>query len=672
VAEYGQATQYYLFDSLPHDRQQLILIHEFKKLRAGQDGFPCSSRLSHQAAVASLKRFETAEKFNRDTAEAWFEIIQHWKKRVGPLRPAWGQLLSLQNAFCEDYAARRIELRKSTYERVKPFSVKTLRRKLETLQEVGLGGLVPNWGNKNGGHYVLSNEHQSFIFGLIGQNPDIRPVRAWSYLCTAYGSDNVPTQQTVRNFILRWKKDNAQAHTFMVSPDLWRNLYQPAFGDMAESATHVNAVWELDSSPADVMCSDGKRWTVIGGIDVYSRRVMVVLHQSSSAEGVARLLRKMSLAWGLASKVRRDNGLDYASRRIDQFCHGLDIENQATPPFTPDAKPFIERFFRTLAYGLFEDLPGYIGHNVAQRQALRSRDSFAQRFMKRGGTVELPMTTEELQGWLDRWIEGVYHQGVHGELGMSPNAKAGQCKQPVRKIEDERILDILLAAGITRTVQKKGIFWRCALYQSLALAGCVGSRVILREDPEDVGRVYVFREKASGEPGEFLCVAVDRSLGGFTPQEYVQAKKSAAKQVREQVKAIRSLAADDPNPMQELIRMRETQGGKAVPFKRTETVDLEAVRQARKAVDWEERMGAGAEPRACALPDGADPDLQGYDVFYLPNDPTPQFSEEWERYEYIQKKQRQRPLTKDEREFIERFEGSSTYDLIYAEGGSGQ
>ena len=123
----------------------------------------------------------------------------------------------------------------------------------------------------------------------------------------------------------------------------------------------------------------------------------------------------------------------------------LDIEPDVLPPYSPEKKPFIERFFGTLTRGLLAYLPGFAGHDVAQRQAIRARRSFAER---RGESeadafqVELPAA--ELQARIDAWIETIYEREPHDGLdGRTPfEVAAGQ---PVRRIENERALDILLA-----------------------------------------------------------------------------------------------------------------------------------------------------------------------------------------------------------------------------------
>ena len=75
--------------------------------------------------------------------------------------------------------------------------------------------------------------------------------------------------------------------------------------------------------------------------------------------------------------------------------------------------------------------------------------------------IELRLTTQELQAFCDRWCENVYEREEHGSLGITPDEKAASYTGEVRRIADERCLDVLLAKpagkdGI-RVVSKKGI-----------------------------------------------------------------------------------------------------------------------------------------------------------------------------------------------------------------------
>ncbi len=82
--------------------------------------------------------------------------------------------------------------------------------------------------------------------------------------------------------------------------------------------------------------------------------------------------------------IKTDNGADYVSKHISRIMAGLSIEQIKCPPFTPEAKPHVEGVLGTFSRDMLELLPGYIGHNVAQRKDIEDRKSFAERLFKKG------------------------------------------------------------------------------------------------------------------------------------------------------------------------------------------------------------------------------------------------------------------------------------------------
>ena len=64
--------------------------------------------------------------------------------------------------------------------------------------------------------------------------------------------------------------------------------------------------------------------------------------------------------------------------RLQEAIFALQINDVPVPPFCPELKPHVERVIQTISHSLFERLPGYVGHNVAEAQAIREpADSFA-------------------------------------------------------------------------------------------------------------------------------------------------------------------------------------------------------------------------------------------------------------------------------------------------------
>lgn len=612
-----------------------------------------------QEALAAMS--QSAESA-REKAIAWVRILKRHEafKETCHLQNKDAPLETIRQLFCRKYNARELGLSGETHEAVSSISPRSLRRKGKEFDKHGLPGLVDRFNSKLGKTYALTEEQQSLILAKVAKSPDIRPARLHELLVATFGKENTPRKGTVIYFLKRWKAGNLSLHTFMRNPDEWKNKYMPAFGNMSEAATHLNAIWELDSTPADVQCSDGMRFALIGGIDVYSRMAAVCAHPTSSSEGIALLFRKMGMGMGIPSAIRKDNGQDYASKRVQQICEALRIETPPLPPFTPEAKPHIERFFRTLAHAFFEEMPGYVGHNVVDRQAIRSREAFADRLFKRGETVHLLCTSEELQGWIERWLKHVYHQRTHSALGMSPVLKAAQSPVKPQKLPDPRAWDILLLERMERTIQKKGIRWENEWYQSLAFATRIGELVDVKQDPEDMGRLFVFDKN-----NKFICEAMERSRTGLKPEDYKKAKAQAKKEVRAKMRAYKELEKDGPTSVaQALVLAAEAKPGKVYPLVQAESFQTESVIQAEEALAAKAAGEAEYAPPVPELPEGADPDLEGMEVTFLPNGELV-FLYAYEKYEYLVSKSKQRILTAQEKEFIERFKETEAYRTFY-------
>ena len=283
---------------------------------------------------------------------------------------------------------------------------------------------------------------EALIFGL---GDHLTVLHAHRTLLARHG--RTPKVQTVRAWLRRWRRENARDLLAVTNPDCDRSRHRPAGGDAAATVLRLNQLWELDSTPADVICADGRRYAIVAAIDIWSRQARVLVVPTSRATAIAALLRRCTMEWGVPEAVRTDEGNDYTSRHVLGVLADLEIEHRPCPPYTPEAKPFVERFLGTLTGDLFATLPGFSGHDVAQAQVLRSRKSFAARCGEDDAEIYgATLTAEELQERCDTWCDAVYGRRPHTGLGgASPFARRASWAEPVRRVHDERALDALLA-----------------------------------------------------------------------------------------------------------------------------------------------------------------------------------------------------------------------------------
>jgi hypothetical protein len=400
----------------------------------------------------------------------------------------------------------------------------TLRRWHYAYREGGLWALTDGYGSRKGHSKIESTpELYKLVLGCMLQHPHIQAKKIKAYVAATRPELDIASVRAIQRFMKSWTEENAQLWTYLTNPDRWKNVFMAAVGSQTERVERLNQVWELDSTPGDWMLTDG-RHSVVGVIDLYSRRLKLYVSKTSTASAVCQVFRRAALDWGLCEAARTDNGKDYVAEQFETVLRDLEVEHEICLPFASEQKGTIERAFRTMSHGILDLLPGFIGHSVAERKVIEARKSFADRVMTKGEAVEVGISSGELQVLLDKWTE-VYHHNAHSGLeDRTPFEVATSWRAPVRRIRDERALDALLAevAG-TRTIEKKGIRLDNHRFDSPALFEHVGRTAVIKRDEQDIGRVYVYVD------GEFITVAECPELLGISRKERAAAAKHAQK-----------------------------------------------------------------------------------------------------------------------------------------------
>ena len=132
---------------------------------------------------------------------------------------------------------------------------------------------------------------------LFGLGDHLTAVHAHRTLLARHGQ--APKIQTVRAWLRRWRRENARDLLAVTNPDLDRLRQRPAGGDAAACVVRLNQLWELHSTPADVICGDGKRYAIVAAIDIWSRQARVLVVPTSRATAIAALPHRCILEWGV-------------------------------------------------------------------------------------------------------------------------------------------------------------------------------------------------------------------------------------------------------------------------------------------------------------------------------------------------------------------------------------
>jgi len=380
-------------------------------------------------------------------------------------------------------------------------------------------------------------------------------------MCHTFG-DTMPSYDVLNNFYAQWKHQNPILHEFSKSPDSAKNKYLAAYGDMSARAKYRNHFVELDSTPADIVCDDGKRYAIIAALDVHTRRVIFHVSETSSSFSISQLLRKYILKLGIPENVVIDNGRDYTSNHFQSICLNLGINMDVVPPFSGECKPHVERIFGTLSRELFEQIPGYIGHNVAQRAEIQARQSFAHKILSKekwreqqklktkeekdawrdawklkkenlGLQLNILLSPDELQLWCDNWANKMYEQRVHKGIKAKPLDRWNKQVAPVESISDTRMLDLLLGESSIRKVGKKGIAYDGCQYAHMDLVEYTGKSVFVMA-PSDLGYILVYDENM-----KFICTAEDLEFMGQDRQKVKGARQKSLALMRKLDKIVK-------------------------------------------------------------------------------------------------------------------------------------
>lgn len=529
----GRAGCEYLLSELPADTQRALAARASAAVRpvatAIAAGKQADQATQAQAVASAMARFgiqlERAGAFNPATNPR-LDLFQRFEAYH---RARGGAVWPCIQEFCALWDAGQIEALPATLQRYPAMPAKTLDKWYRAWRVTGVEALLERKPRKDKGQSRLASDaqlQQVFIAAMAElHDPTARQVRR--VIANELGEVNAPALGTLKRWMREYQATNQVALLKLKNPDGWRNKFMPAFGSRSEHITRVNEEWQLDSTIADAQqrieiafnlhdaaSGEIRRHALIAGIDVFTRRACVVVARTSSANGVKALTRSMMRAYGRPERVKTDNGKDYTAQDFDFALNALSIDHPLCTPFSPDQKPFIERFLGTLLHDLFPMLEGYVGHDVATRKAIESALSFAQRFGHAEG-VRVRMTPDQLQAVINGWLDE-YHNRVHSELGCTPNQMAERHTTHVVRM-DERALDIFLmavAGNGLRTVVKRGISLGNAWFAAPELVPHIGEQVYCRQSDDDMGALYVF-----ALDGSYICRALDHELLGINRAE---------------------------------------------------------------------------------------------------------------------------------------------------------
>jgi len=196
-------------------------------------------------------------------------------------------------------------------------------------------------------------------------------------------------------------------------------------------AEFPNDIWQSDVMHGPHVLIQGKRRKsyLIAFLDDHSRLLPhAEFYLSENLVSWLDAFRQALMTRGLPRKLYVDNGAAFRSRHLERVCASLGIALVHTPPYTPQGRGKIERFFRTVRS---QFLPCFHGE-----------------------------TLDDINIALDLWVNKDYHQRNHSSTGQSPFNRFTRhielVRTPPRDLEDHFRKEVRRRVNKDRTVSING------------------------------------------------------------------------------------------------------------------------------------------------------------------------------------------------------------------------
>ncbi|MCA1910258.1 MAG: DDE-type integrase/transposase/recombinase [Magnetospirillum sp.] len=522
----------YPLSALPEAFQKALRTHRYKQLAADQNRVAALVDEGVKEAASACAETPVGEdgQMRRDVRLAILALFDRYCLDTGksgkPARIAFAQLYNDQGTLAVPAWVRQA---KST---ISPNSLSNWDSKRG---DGKLNALAGAYGARKGTSvFDLSQSIHDHIVAGILRGRRISATDLLEELRLSFGAEvevvmpttgevkakPLPTARSLERWIATWKEENEELIVRETNPDRWKSGWRVAIGDLYGWVKRPNQLWEIDASPADLLLKDG-RYSLYVLIDIYTRRVMILVTKTPRTAAALLLLKRGIETWGKPETIRTDKGSDFISVDAKRFFALLRIVHDECDAYSPEQKGSVERHVKTVQHSIIAQLPGFVGHSVAERKIIEARKSFAQRLSeKEHVTFEVALSRDDLQAKLDDWSEYIYGRRPHGGLdGKSPWQVASEWTAPIVRLDDPARLGLLLAPapkgsegrdGI-RIVSKKGISVEKARFWDNSLTLYMRKPVFVRLDPHDMGVIWVFTEDHS----EFICKAVNVERQGI-------------------------------------------------------------------------------------------------------------------------------------------------------------
>ena len=472
----------------------------------------------------------------------------------------------------------------------------------------------------------LSDKCEELIKSSVGKGriniTDIHKMLNYHYITSRIGELSFDEFLAKKDECVSYEIVNRYVNSYLKKNKLLKNLIlygedgvvgrqMPALGVSNWAARTINEVVEIDASPLDMICNASdicksigyeavnnifsskeefesyvrqwqKRYTIIALIDTYSGVASFHISDSENSLAIARAVAKYIIRYGKPKTIKGDNGKAFKSEYMSSVLGSLEIRYEAVRAYSGWLKPYVERNFRALQHSFSENLAGYIGHNITERQAIEFFYSKKERRLKKGVKTNIAKLKElsEVQELMDLYAENFLNARYLERLNKSCNEAYNE------KINDAVAMDaISLSARLSKKelkhVSKKGVSVGGVNFYNVQMFNY--ERVTIRENIDNINECFVWDEDDKNFIGVANVLDMDE---GVSVEEAKAARKLFSKRLRD-IKADAGEARDkSQEEFKQMVMSFEAKGALRPELKgvNNESKEIEAAQKSSRSL----------------------------------------------------------------------------------------
>jgi len=372
----------------------------------------------------------------------------------------------------QEIAARIYDIPHSTRRQV---AVDTLLEWTLRYRRNGLTALTPKPRLDRGQQRAVAPETAALIERLKRENPHRTGTALLRELAPANAQDKAALSASTLYRFLRARGLTER-----------QLLLDKATAHKKYEAERANQIWQSDMlfGPWVQRSGNGKMQVFLQAtLDDASRLIPhAQFYPNQGLDSFLDCLRQAIAARGLPTRLYMDNAKIYRSPQLARIAASIGILIIHTPPYQPEGRGKIERFFRSV-----------------REQFLASLDSKAL------------LSIEQLNERLWHWLDTVYHRREHSALQTTPLLRWQRDIEQVRQLPPATDMRRLFFHRVDRLVRRDSTFLlRNHFFE--APPQLAGKRIEVRFDPLDLAHVEIY---CDGKP-EGAARLVDAVVNGRT------------------------------------------------------------------------------------------------------------------------------------------------------------